>query len=151
MCPTQSAPRSGKGDAPAIPTWTVTWSPSPDHTGPSAFSRAIRGAPFPQRFRPPANVVKYTGDTNPGVWLEDYRLACRAGGASDDRFVIQYLPICLGENVHAWLDFLPADSIGSWADLRKVFIGNFQGTYVRPSNSWDLKNCKQKPGESLRD
>ena len=94
--------------------------------------------------------MKYTGDTNPGVWLEDYRLACRAGGASDDRLIIQYLPICLGENVHAWLDFLPADSIGSWADLRKVFIGNFQGTYVRPGNSWDLKNCKQEPDESLR-
>ena len=95
--------------------------------------------------------MKYTGDTNLGVWLEDYRLACRAGGASDDRIVIQYLPICLGENVRAWLDFLPTDSIGSWADLRKVFIGNFQGTYVRPGNSWDLKNCKQEPGESLHD
>ena len=32
-----------------------------------------------------------------------------------------------------------------------MFIGNFQGTYVRPGNSWDLKNCKQEPGESLRD
>ena len=57
----------------------------------------------------------------------------------------------MGENVRAWLEFLPADSIGSWADLRKVFIGNFQGTYVRPGNSWDLKNCQQEPGESLRD
>ena len=33
----------------------------------------------------------------------------------------------------------------------KVFIGNFQGTYVRPGNSWDLKNYRQEPGESLRD
>ena len=45
---------------------------------------------------------------------------------------------------------MPADSIGSWADLQRVFIGNFQATYVRPGNSWDLKNCKQEPGESLR-
>jgi hypothetical protein len=95
--------------------------------------------------------VKYTGDTNPDVWLQDYRLACRAGGATDELFIIQYLPICLGENVRAWLDFLPADSIGCSADLRKVFIGNFQGTYVSPGNSWDLKSCKQEPGESLRD
>ena len=79
--------------------------------------------------------MKYTGDTNPGVWLEDYRLACRARGATDEHFIIQYLPICLGENVRAWLDFLPADSIGCSADLRKVFIGNFQGTYVRPGNT----------------
>ena len=46
---------------------------------------------------------------------------------------------------------MPADSISCCADLRKVFIGNFQGTYVRPGNSWDLKSCKQEPGESLRD
>ena len=30
-------------------------------------------------------------------------------------------------------------------------MGNFQGTYVRPGKSWDLKGCRQKPNESLRD
>jgi hypothetical protein len=30
-------------------------------------------------------------------------------------------------------------------------VGNFQGTYVRPGNSWDLRACTQKPGESLQD
>jgi hypothetical protein len=30
-------------------------------------------------------------------------------------------------------------------------VGNFQGTYVRPGNSWDLRACTQKLGESLRD
>jgi hypothetical protein len=30
-------------------------------------------------------------------------------------------------------------------------MGNFQGTYVRHENSWDLRACTQKPGESLRD
>jgi hypothetical protein len=32
-----------------------------------------------------------------------------------------------------------------------VFEGNFKGTYKRPGNSWDLRSCKQKPGESLHD
>jgi hypothetical protein len=32
-----------------------------------------------------------------------------------------------------------------------VFEGNFKGTYICPGNSWDLRSCKQKPGESLRD
>ena len=86
--------------------------------------------------------MKHTRETNPDIWLEDYRLACRAGGANEDLFVIQYLPICLGDNVRAWLKFVPADSIGGWADLRKMFVGNFQGMYVRPGNSWDLKSCK---------
>jgi hypothetical protein len=30
-------------------------------------------------------------------------------------------------------------------------MGNFQGTYVHPRNSWDMRACSQKPGESLRD
>jgi len=41
--------------------------------------------------------------------------------------------------------------IHDWADLVKIFVGNFQGTYVRPGNFWDLKSCRQKPDESLRD
>ena len=37
------------------------------------------------------------------------------------------------------------------ADLKRVFVGNFQGTYAYPRNSWDLKSCQQEPNESLRD
>jgi hypothetical protein len=33
----------------------------------------------------------------------------------------------------------------------RVFKGNFKGTYMRLGNSWDLRSCKQKPGESLQD
>ena len=46
---------------------------------------------------------------------------------------------------------MPADQIHNWADLVQIFVGNFQGTYVRLGNSWDLKGCRQKPNESLRD
>jgi hypothetical protein len=31
----------------------------------------------------------------PSVWLEDYRLMCRAGGVEDDLFIIQFLLIYL--------------------------------------------------------
>ena len=50
-----------------------------------------------------------------------------------------------------WLEHLPADLIHDWADLVKIFVDNFQGTYVRPGNSWDLKGCRQKLDDSLRD
>jgi hypothetical protein len=46
---------------------------------------------------------------------------------------------------------LPPAQISNWDDLVKAFAGNFQGTYVRPGNSWDLRSCRQQPGESLRD
>ena len=57
----------------------------------------------------------------------------------------------MGEHVRAWLEFLLPDSIRDWADLKRVFVENFQGAYVRPGNSWDLKSCQQEPNESLRD
>jgi hypothetical protein len=27
------------------------------------------------------------------------------------------------------------------ANLKEIFVANFQGTYVHPSNPWDLKIC----------
>ena len=120
-------------------------------TGPKAFGPAIRRAPVPQRFRPPGSVVKYNGETNPALWLEDYRLACQAGGATDERFIIRNLPLFLADSARTWLEHLPEGSICNWRDLEEVFIGNFQGTYTRPGNPWDLRNCRQRADESLRD
>ena len=126
-------------------------SPSPDGLRPHAFGHRIQRASFPQCFRPPTNIARYTGETNPSIWLEYFRLAYRAEGVDDDHFIIQYLPICVGEDVRSWLEFLPPDSIRDWADLKRNFIENFQGTYVRPGNSWDLKSYQQEPNESLLD
>ena len=73
-------------------------SPSPVLPGPQAFGRHILNAAFPLRYRPPTNIPKYSGETNPGLWLEDYRLACQAGGASDDNFIIRNLPLFLTDS-----------------------------------------------------
>jgi hypothetical protein len=94
----------------------------------------MHDACFPKRFQAPNNIVKYDDMTNPNVWLEDYRLSCRAGGADNDLFIIQFLPIYLADTSRAWLDHLPRNSIDCWEDLKEIFIGNFQGTYVRPGN-----------------
>jgi hypothetical protein len=51
-------------------------SPTPEPPGTRVFSREIRTASFPQRFRQPISIDKYTGETDPRVWLNDYRLAC---------------------------------------------------------------------------
>jgi hypothetical protein len=115
------------------------------------FSRGIRAAAFPQRFRQPTTIVKYNGETDPRVWLNDYRLACQLGGATSDEVIIWNLPLHLGDSARTWLEHLPTSQIHNWDDLVRTFVGNFQGTYVRPGNSWDLRSCTQKPGESLRD
>jgi hypothetical protein len=67
-------------------------SPSLEPPGPQAFSRAIRRAPFPTRFRPPTTITKYSGETRPELWLVDYRLACQLGGTDDDNLIIRNLP-----------------------------------------------------------
>jgi hypothetical protein len=85
------------------------------------------------------------------VWLNDYRLACQLGRATSDEVIIRNLPLHLGDSARTWLEHLPASQIHNWDDLVRTFVGNFQGTYVRPGNSWDLRSCTQKPGESLRD
>jgi hypothetical protein len=51
-------------------------SPSSEPPGLRAFSRAIRRALFPTRFRTPTTITKYSGESNPELWLADYRLAC---------------------------------------------------------------------------
>jgi hypothetical protein len=85
------------------------------------------------------------------VWLNDYRLACQLGGATSDEVIIRNLPLHLADSARTWLEHLPASQIHNWDDLVRTFVGNFQGTYVRPGTSWDLRSCTQKPGESLRD
>ena len=47
-------------------------SPSPNGPGPRAFGQRIWRAPFPPCFQPPTNIAKYTKETNPGIWLEDF-------------------------------------------------------------------------------
>ena len=73
-------------------------SPSLGLQGPQAFGRHILNAAFPPRYQPPTNVPKYSRETNPGLWLEDYRLAYQAGGANDDDFIIRNLPVFLANS-----------------------------------------------------
>jgi hypothetical protein len=68
-----------------------------------------------------------------------------------DNLIIRNLTLFLSDTVRAWLEYLPPAQISDWDDLVKAFAGNFQGTYVHPGNSWDLRSCRQQPGESLRE
>jgi hypothetical protein len=82
-------------------------SPLPEPPGPQAFSRAIRRASFPTRFRAPTTITKYLGETRPELWLADYRQACQLGGTDDDNLIIRNLPLFLSDATRAWLEHLP--------------------------------------------
>ena len=70
---------------------------------------------------------------------------------NSDYFIIRNLPLFLVDSARTWLEHLPPNRIQSWADLKEIFVGNFQGTYMHPGNPWDLKNCRQKSGETLHE
>ena len=71
-------------------------SPSPDLPGPQAFGR---------------HILKYSRETNPGLWLEDYRLAYQASGVDNDDFIIRNLPLFLADSAQTWLEHLPSNRI----------------------------------------
>jgi hypothetical protein len=99
------------------------------------FTREIHTASFLQRFCQPMSIDKYTGETDPRVWLNDYCLACQLGGATTDEVIIRNLPLHLADSARTWLEHLPVSQIHNWDDPVRTFVGNFQGTYVRPGNS----------------
>jgi hypothetical protein len=119
--------------------------------GPKVFGSNVHDTCFPKHFWAPNNIVQYDGKTNPSSWLEDDHIACREGGADDDLFIIQFLPIYLVDTARTWLDHLPKNLIYFWEDLKEIFTGNVQGTYVWSGNHWDLKGRQQKQGKSLQD
>jgi hypothetical protein len=86
-------------------------SPTPEPPGTRVFSREIRATAFPQRFRQPTTIVKYNGETDPRVWLNDYRLACQLGGATSDEVIIRNLPLHLADSARTWLEHLSASQI----------------------------------------
>jgi hypothetical protein len=87
--------------------------PDPHDVGPRAFSYQIWTARIPPRFRLPTNITKYDGETDPAVWLEDFRISCRAGGADTDVLIIRNLPLYLGDPARHWLEHLPKGRIRS--------------------------------------
>jgi hypothetical protein len=45
------------------------------------------------------NILRYARETIPGLWLEDYWLTYRAGGADNDYFIIRNLPLFLADSM----------------------------------------------------
>jgi hypothetical protein len=110
-------------------------SPTPEPPGTRVFSREICTASFPQHFRQPTSIDKYTGETDPRIWLNDYRLAFQLGRATTDEVIIRNLPLHLADSARTWLEHLPASQIHNWDDLVRSFVGELPGDVRAP---WEL-------------
>ena len=65
-----------------------------------------------------------------------------------DAACAKYFTMMLDGTARTWLKGLPANSIGSWAELKTRFIQNFKDTCKRPMSIVDLDSCVQEEGES---
>jgi hypothetical protein len=81
--------------------------------------------PVLARYRSLANIKKYARETNLGLWLKDYRLACQAGGTDGDAFIIHNLPLYLADSARTWLEHLLPNEIRCWSNLKEIFVDNF--------------------------
>ncbi len=113
-------------------------------TGPECFSIAIRATVIPPNFRLATGVSKFTGESKPDSWLEDYRVAVQIGGGNDE-VAMKHLPLMLEGSARAWLNQLAPGSIYSWEELARVFVRTFEGTCKRPAGLIELQSCVQKP------
>jgi hypothetical protein len=117
--------------------------------GAECFSLLIHSTPLPKGIKLSDSVVKFNGQQDPRIWLDDFITAITIGGGSRDN-ALQLLSLHLKDNARAWLNNLAPDSIRSWEEFRQAFIANFRGTSRRPTSFEELRLCVQKTGENLR-
>jgi hypothetical protein len=69
--------------------------------------------------------------------LSTYYVTVKAAGGNFDHMAA-YFPLVMGDAPSLWLNNLSAGSITSWTDLSQAFTSNFQATYNRPGNAFNL-------------
>jgi hypothetical protein len=92
--------------------------------GAECFSLLIRSTPLPRGIKLSDGVVKFNGQQDPRIWLDDFVTAIKISGGSRDN-ALQLLSLHLKDNARAWLNKLALDSIRSWEEFRQAFIANF--------------------------
>jgi hypothetical protein len=117
--------------------------------GAECFSFLIHSTPLPKGVKLSDGVVKFNGQQDPRIWLDDFITAVTISGGSRDN-ALQLLSLHLKDNTRAWLNNLAPGSIRSWEEFQQAFIANFRGTLRRPTSFEELRLCVQKTGENLR-
>jgi hypothetical protein len=97
------------------------------HDGPcgaECFSLLTRSTPLPKGIKLSDGVVKFKGQQDPRIWLDDFVTAVKIIGGSRDN-ALQLLSLHLKDNARAWLNNLAPDSIRSCEEFQQAFIANF--------------------------
>jgi hypothetical protein len=92
--------------------------------GAKCFSLLIRSTPLPKGIKLSDTVVKFNGQQDPQIWLDDFMTTVTISGGSRDN-ALQLLSLHLKDNARAWLNNLAPDRIRSWDEFWQAFIANF--------------------------
>jgi hypothetical protein len=76
------------------------------------FSILIRSTPLSKGIKLSDSIVKFNGQQDPQIWLDDFITAVTISGGSRDN-ALQLLSLYLKDNTRAWLNNLAPDSIRS--------------------------------------
>lgn len=117
-------------------------------TGVPCLVSALHNERLPKDFKGPRKVPNYTTDLPPEAWVECYEMAMEMLEVSDAACA-KYFTMMLDGTTRTWLKGLPANSIGSWAELKVRFIQNFKDTCKQPMLIMDLDAYAQEEGESM--
>jgi hypothetical protein len=108
--------------------------------GAECFSLLIHSTALPKGIKLSDSVVKFNGQQDPRIWLDDFITTVTIGGGSRDN-ALKLLPLHLKDNARVWLNNLAPDTIRSWEEFRQAFIVNFRATSRWPTSFEELRLC----------
>jgi ribosomal protein L25 (general stress protein Ctc) len=118
------------------------------HTTDSPFTKAVISFPLPSKFRMPS-LETFDGSKDPLDHLESFKTVMCLQGVPDE-IMCRAFPTTLKGPARVWFKKMTPGSVGSFAQLSRLFFNHFIGgqRYRRPTTH--LLNIKQKEGETLR-
>uniref|UniRef100_A0A2N9F1B5 Uncharacterized protein n=1 Tax=Fagus sylvatica TaxID=28930 RepID=A0A2N9F1B5_FAGSY len=114
----------------------------------SPFTEKVISFPLPSKFRMPSLEI-FDGSKDPLDHLESFKTVMCLQGVPDE-IMCRAFPTTLKGPARIWFKKLMPGSVGSFAQLSRLFFNHFIGgqRYGRPTTH--LLNVKQKEGETLR-
>uniref|UniRef100_A0A2N9EKU0 Uncharacterized protein n=1 Tax=Fagus sylvatica TaxID=28930 RepID=A0A2N9EKU0_FAGSY len=114
----------------------------------SPFTEKVISFPLPSKFRMPSLEI-FDGSKDPLDHLESFKTVMCLQGVPDE-IMCRAFPTTLKGPARIWFKKLMPSSVGSFAQLSRLFFNHFIGgqRYGRPTTH--LLNVKQKEGETLR-
>ena len=117
------------------------------HTTDSTFTKAVISFPLPSKFRMPS-LETFDGSKDPLDHLESFKTVMCLQGVPDE-IMCRAFPTTLKGPTRVWFKKITPGSVGSFAQLSRLFFNHFIGgqRYGRPTTH--LLNIKQKEGKTL--